>query len=159
MELVNARGRFHVKINILKINKGGRSYEAEGWVGMTQREGLRWENKQGGTGFIFYQRHKRDVFEQSKKAVYISARRQEGTGKWMIWWRLKQEAMLDLLQPFVGVIIMHQDAMETHTHTPLPFCSEPKHALVGLSTVKVTQNKHALMWLTGDALCGKKAVA
>lgn len=50
---------------------------------MTQRlrGGLRWENRQGGIVFIFYQRHKREALEQRKKAVYISAIRQEGTGE------------------------------------------------------------------------------
>lgn len=54
-------------MNILKMNKGGRSNEAEGLVNDPKREGLRWENKQGGTGFLFYQRHKREVLEQIKK--------------------------------------------------------------------------------------------
>lgn len=33
------------------MNKGGRSNE--GLVNDPKREGLRWENKQGGTGFKF----------------------------------------------------------------------------------------------------------
>lgn len=38
----------------------------------------------------------------------------------------------------------------THSHTLAH--AEPRHVVVGLSTVKVTHNKHALMWLTGVAV-------
>lgn len=63
------------------MNKGGRSYE--GLVNDPKREGLRWENKQGGTGFKFFIKGTREKYlnKFKKKAVYISARRQEGTGE------------------------------------------------------------------------------
>ena len=56
--------------------------------------------------------------------------------------------MIDLLHPFDGVIISRCAKMlweYTHTHTHTPAYTEPRHVLVGLSTVKVTHNKHALM--------------